>query len=197
MFLLFFIFVLFIDFCKTCVAINPSDPKVAKNKIVFITGCKNPKCIADLKLTGKLIDVNVPYVLGSSSSMLVDYEILNSGETAYLTQLRITLPDANVGFTKIPSHCDIVDESPNDNVMLCTLNGASPLFNNEKSSMRISVDTSKLDGTELVIKAEAISTSDEQNDSDNLLETVIELQEFSDIEIFGYETLATLTTKFK
>lgn len=44
-------------FCETCVAINPSDLKNIKNKIVFSTGCKTARCIADLKLSASLEDV--------------------------------------------------------------------------------------------------------------------------------------------
>lgn len=42
------------DFCDKCVAINPNDAKDVKSKIVFSTGCKNGRCIADLKVTNSL-----------------------------------------------------------------------------------------------------------------------------------------------
>lgn len=44
------IFLEIVDFCETCVATNPSDSKNVRSKIVFSTGCKNAKCVADLKV---------------------------------------------------------------------------------------------------------------------------------------------------
>lgn len=166
-------------------AVNPSDPKSVKNKIVFSTGCKSAKCIADLKLRSSLVDAKLPYILGGSSSLLIDYAITNAGETAYLTQIRITLPEANVAFTKTPSNCKIEDDSPNANVMLCDVNNGSPMFAGDAASLRISVDTTKLDGNELIVKAYVFSTGDELSESDNTVEHVIPLDEFSDIEIIG------------
>lgn len=173
------------EFCSSCVAVNPNDPKSVKNKIVFSTGCKSAKCVADLKLKSSLVDVKQPYILGSTSSLLIDYNIVNSGETAYLTQIEITLPESNVAFTKTPSNCKIVDDSPNANVMLCDMKSGSPMFNGDKDSLRISVDTTKLTGTELIVKARVSSTGDELNDADNSVENVIALGEFSEIEIIG------------
>lgn len=40
----------FLVFCKNCIAVNPSDPKMVNNKVAFSTGCAGDRCIADLKL---------------------------------------------------------------------------------------------------------------------------------------------------
>lgn len=45
------------EFCDTCVAVNPTDVKVAGNKVVFSSGCASAKCVADLKLSSRLADV--------------------------------------------------------------------------------------------------------------------------------------------
>lgn len=42
-------------FCSNCVAVSPFDSKVARNKIVFSTGCANAKCVADLKLSSTVL----------------------------------------------------------------------------------------------------------------------------------------------
>lgn len=48
---------MFTEFCSNCVAVNPNDPKVVKNKVAFSTGCKNDKCVADLSVKSSLVDV--------------------------------------------------------------------------------------------------------------------------------------------
>lgn len=46
----------YLEFCATCVAINPNDPKVIKNKVVFNTGCASDRCVANLKLTSTVFN---------------------------------------------------------------------------------------------------------------------------------------------
>lgn len=165
---------------------NPTDPKSVKNKVVFSTGCKAAKCVADLSVKSSLIDVlKLPFILGSLSSLLIDYQITNTGETAYLAQIRITLPETNIGFTKTPSNCVLGEDPAETNIMLCDVNGGSPMFKGDTTSIRISVDTTKLDGNELVVKANVFSTGDELNAEDNTVENIIPLAEFSDVEISG------------
>lgn len=127
----------------------------------------------------------MPYVLGSTQSIVLAYDIQNSGETAYLAQIRITLPDMNVLFTKTPSNCKLDETAPNSNVMECDLNNGTPLFKGDKTSIKISIDTTKLDGSELVIKAQVYSTGDELNELDNIAEDIIPLREFSNLEVIG------------
>lgn len=121
--------------------------------------------------------------MGSSTSLTIEYAIENAGETAYLAQIRVTLPEQYVSFAKTPSNCQMDDDATN--IMVCTLNGNSPLFKDDKTSMKISIDTTKLDGTEFTVKANVFSTGDELNDTDNSVENVITLGEFSDVEVIG------------
>lgn len=44
-------------FCETCVAVNPNDSKHFESKIVFSTGCKGARCVADLKIRSSLENV--------------------------------------------------------------------------------------------------------------------------------------------
>lgn len=128
---------------------------------------------------------SLPYILGSTTSLSIEYTVENFGETAYLPQIRITLPDAAIIFTKVPSNCKLDENAINSNVMECDLINGSPMFKNNKATLRVGIDTTKLDGTELIVKSQIFSASDEQNDNDNYLEDVIPLAEFSDIEILG------------
>lgn len=167
------------EFCSSCVAVNPVDPKFAKNKVVFSTGCRNEKCIADLSLNAALQHQSLPYILGSSKTLSIEYKIENHGETAYLAQIRVEIP-GGVLFSKVPSSC-IMDVDD----LLCDINNGSPLFNGNTATLKVMLDTTKLDGEKLSIKAQVFSTGEEQNNDDNFVDMVIPLAEFSDVEISG------------
>lgn len=175
------------EFCTSCVAVNPVDPKFVKNKVVFSTGCKSEKCIADLSLTGELLQQSLPYILGSSRTLSLEYKIQNYGETAYLAQIRVEIPN-NVIFSKIPSSCIM-----QKNDLLCDINNGSPLFNGNSATLKVTMDTTKLDGDKLMIKAQVFSTGEELNNNDNFVETIIPLAEFSDIEISGKSSKTLLS----
>ena len=132
---------------------------------------------------------SLPYILGSSSSIIVAYDIENSGETAYLAKIRITIPDSRVLFTVTPSNCKLNETSSNGvrlNVtMECDLNGRAPMFNGDKTSMNISIDTTQLDGNKLIVKANVSSIGDERSYLDNAVVDVIDLQKFSNLEVIG------------
>lgn len=47
----------FVEFCETCVVVNPNEPKYVNKKIFFNTGCQNARCTADLKVKSSLENV--------------------------------------------------------------------------------------------------------------------------------------------
>ena len=116
-------------FCEKCVAIDPNDPKTITNKIAFSTGCAGERCQSDLKVHGELINSKIPYVLGSSRTLGIKYEISNLGETAYLTQLRIIIPTNVTQFSKTPPNCNIDSQIGE---MLCDIGMGKPLEMNTK-----------------------------------------------------------------
>lgn len=121
--------------------------------------------------------------MGSGSSLTIVYNIENSGETAYLAQIRVKLPDSEVHFTKTPSNCKL--DSSNSNIMECDLNNGIPLFKGDKTVIKVGIDTTMIDTSELIVRANVFSTGDELNEIDNEDENVIHLTKFSNIEIFG------------
>lgn len=121
----------------------------------------------------------LPYILGSTKAITLQYEIQNFGETAYLAQINITIFEL-VSFMKIPSSCKLDNRQ-----LLCDINNGSPLYKGDLGSLKVSLDTTKLEGTELVVKAHVFSTGDESNEVDNYANNVIPLVEFSDVEISG------------
>lgn len=171
-------------FCETCVAIDPIDTKTATTKIAFSTGCGQERCVSDLAVVGTLNNVRQPYVLGSAKTIEIKYEISNAGESAYLTQLAVTIPSNVTEFSRIPSLCRIQDALVRD-VMICDINHGKPIKTKETAEIIISLDATKLDGQSLKIFANVSSAGDEVRPSDNVYTNEIILTEFSDIELNG------------
>lgn len=121
----------------------------------------------------------MPYILGSTKGITLEYKIENFGETAYLAQINITIFEL-VSFMKIPSSCKLDNKQ-----LLCDINNNIPLYKGDLGFLKVSLDTTKLEGTQLLIKANVFSTGDESNENDNHANSVIPLAEFSDVEISG------------
>lgn len=122
---------------------------------------------------------SVPYVMGSTKSLVIDYVIENAGETAYITQLNISI-SRSVTFMRIPSSCRDMNGD-----LLCDINSGSPLTTGSMANFKLTFDTTKVSGTHFSVIAHVFSTGDELNDADNKIEDLIALTEFSDIEIIG------------
>lgn len=126
---------------------------------------------------------SLPYILGSSPSIIVAFKIENTGETAYLARIRIVLP-IGVHFTKTPSNCKL--DLSVMHIMECDIARGIPMFRNSNATIKIGIDTTRLEGKELIVKANVFSAGDEQNELDNHIESVIALKEFSNIEVIRY-----------
>lgn len=59
------------------------------------------------------------------------------------------------------------------------------MFNGEQGKLTIDLDTTKLELVDFIVKAYVFSTGDELNETDNYVDNVVELAEFSDIEALG------------
>lgn len=170
------------EFCESCVALDPRDSKTVSTKVTFSTGCSGERCVSDLAVVGTLMNVRQPYVLGSTSTIAIQYEISNAGESAYLTQLKISIPTNLTQFSKVPSSCR---EENSKRDMVCDINAGKPVANGETVKLDINLETSKLDGEFLKVLAVVSSAGDEQRPADNEYLNEILLTEFSDVELIG------------
>ena len=164
-------------------AMDSNEVKSTSIKIAFSTGCKEPRCVSDLAVVGTLVNVRQPYILGSTRTIDIKYEISNSGESSYLTQLSITIPSNITEFSRIPSSCR-QDVNVRD-MMTCDVNNGKPLKNQEVVELIISLDASRLEGSSFRVFANVSSAADESRPSDNVYLNEIVLAEFSEIEING------------
>ncbi|XP_037947350.1 integrin alpha-PS3 isoform X1 [Teleopsis dalmanni] len=167
-------------FCEDCVAVDPLDPKVFVEKLIFSTGCKSDICIADLKVRSR-IGADHSYILGSSRTLSITYDINNMGETAYLPQINLTSSN-RMPFARIPSNCRVNNEAV---VMVCDLNRGQPMANGNSDSITVIYDVSGISGKTMILTAEVFSTGVEQTPTDNIVRDVITLKEYTEIEAVG------------
>lgn len=169
-------------FCESCVTIDPRESKTISTKVTFSTGCSGERCVSDLALVGTLTNVRQPYVLGSTKTIAIQYEITNQGESAYLTQLKISIPTNVTQFARVPPSCR---QENNNRDMICDINSGKPVANKEKVTLDINLETAKLEGESFKVFAVVSSAGDEQRPADNEYENEILLTEFSDVELLG------------
>lgn len=176
------------EFCEKCVMTDPNIVTTVYEKLSFKTGCAGETCIAELKLKSMWLDLKSPYVIGSTRTASLQYEVENLGENAFLPQLNVTLPSI-LSLAKLPSNCKLTNLNDGLNLM-CDLNNGLPLRTDGSTRMTLVLDMTKIEGTAFSIDAEVFSTSEETNRDDNALLTTVQLREFSEIEVVGKASIA-------
>ena len=122
----------------------------------------------------------LPYVIGSTESISINYEVENFGESAYLAQINISI-FGPVFFNKVPSQCKLTVGGS----MICDLVSGQPMRKGAMIQFKVPLDTSKLSGKSFTVQANVFSSGQEANVNDNAVIDVIQLAEFSNIEVIG------------
>ncbi|XP_050323162.1 integrin alpha-PS3 isoform X1 [Bactrocera neohumeralis] len=166
-------------FCDKCAAVDPAEPSIYREKIIFSTGCSSDICVADLEVKSR--DLNHTYILGSSRTLSVTYDITNHGETAYLPQISFTSSN-HMPFAKIPGTC-----RPKENDYLeCDLKSNDvSMAKGATTSFTVTFDVSSISGKAMVLTAKVFSTGKEANDANNVATDVVTLGEFTEIDVVG------------
>lgn len=128
------------------------------------------------------IGFSVPYILGSSRTISINYQIENLAEPAFKTQLSISILNSQTLF-KIPSVCR---QSDRENELLCDINGQRPVYNTSPANFTLTLDATKLTGKQLVIEANVCSEGNETDRNNNKFNNTILFGEYSEIEISGW-----------
>lgn len=168
-------------FCETCVIEDPNNSKMSSLKIPFSTGCKSVICVSDLTLTGSFVDIGKTYILGSTKTIAILYNVTNSGETAYLVELTIDIP-SNVKLSQTPSNCNVNKEQTS---MKCDVNVGKQLENDGKVNFTATFDVSLLNGKVFEVNAFVNGSGKELKPADNHLQLKLNLEEFSVIDLKG------------
>jgi Integrin alpha len=129
-------------------------------------------------------------VLGSTQNIVIQYEIANAGESAYLTQLKVSIPTNITQFSRVPPTCK---EESNRREMVCEINQGRPVVKGETVKLDISLDATKLDGESFKVISSVTSSGDEKRPADNEYVNEIIMTEFSDIEFTGQSSETQLS----
>lgn len=166
------------EFCSNCLMFKPEETATVRSKVQFVTGCNGAQCVSNLILEGTFIDVTDPYVKGSTKEIEIEYEITNSEENAYLTQLMISIPTNVTEFKTIPSNCKL---SNMDSLMTCSILNGNPIMQNETTKLLIKLDMSFIQGSNLRVNASVTCAGINQNKDNNSIENTLELSAYSNI----------------
>nr|XP_044248997.1 integrin alpha-PS4-like [Drosophila takahashii] len=175
------------DFCEKCAVLDPSEPNFSTGNITFGTGCSNDICVADLQL--RISNKSSEFILGSSNTLRLRYDIINDGENAYQPQFEV-ISTPRLNFSQIPANCKC-----DEGVMLCELNNGFRLTKSNSTHVEVLFDVSELKGQSLTINATVFSALGEMTPKDNNIITVINLKEKSEIDVFGAQTNDQLVLK--
>ena len=120
------------------------------------------------------------YVLGSSKTYSITFDVVNVGEPAYLSQINVTSSN-RMPFARIPSSCSAIEF-----VLVCDLYKGQPMLENDKESLTILFDVSNIEGTDMKIIAEVFSSGNELNATNNIIVNTIKLTEISYVQVVPY-----------
>ncbi|XP_070068212.1 integrin alpha-PS3-like [Drosophila takahashii] len=167
------------EFCEDCAVLDPAEPKFSTGNITFSTGCFNDTCVADLKL--RISYASSEFILGSSDTLRLRYDIINDGEDAFQPLFKV-FSTPSLDFAQIPGNCEVAK-----GVMLCDLNNGFRLGKSLSTYVDVFFDVSQLGGQSLAIDATVSSALSELNPKDNNIITVISLKENSEIDVIGVQ----------
>lgn len=128
-----------------------------------------------------------PFVIGSSRSLRLTCTVLNTGETAFMTQLSIIA----TRFLTIPSNCQrqltenfAVEGARQE--LICNVVSGGILYRNDRTQLEFVLDTSVLTVPSLMVNVSVWSAGDERDDTDNRRAVEVPLVERSTLEIVGF-----------
>lgn len=167
------------NFCQTCVAVDPRDKKEISLELPVNTGCRKSVCRPNLKLVGKLINVESPMILGETKNVSIHYKISNSGEPAYSTQLSLNVSNS-IKYASIPSSCS---RGKVDEELICNIRSGKPLKNLETFEFDIILDISKCEDNFVNVAAEISCSGDDVDKNDNFALLTMTLERESKLEV--------------
>uniref|UniRef100_A0A182N9J2 Integrin alpha second immunoglobulin-like domain-containing protein n=1 Tax=Anopheles dirus TaxID=7168 RepID=A0A182N9J2_9DIPT len=173
-------------FCTHCAVLDPPHANRVQERILFKTGCQNDTCVADLKiLSVRWTDIPAPFVVGSFKRGTFEVEIENAGENAYHPQLNFTVPAFLRAVDSTASKRNRSEPVDGRVGILCEVNGGLPLQNSAQIKHTLVFDLTQVWDVSagITIHVQALSNGAEKSPEDNEREHVMDLAEFSHIEI--------------
>lgn len=165
------------EFCKTCVAVNPADPKEVVAMVGPDIACQDLKCHTNLKVTSSLPS-SYKFQRGSNIKLSIPFKISNSGEDSYVTQLNVKL--TGIEFSRTPPNCASIGNL----TMQCDLKNEGPLRKTDALEQIIELNVLKA-GESFNVAAHAASVNQELPNSNNSLIMEVKMVDFSRVHVHG------------
>ncbi|XP_058828203.1 integrin alpha-PS5-like [Topomyia yanbarensis] len=168
-------------FCDHCV-VQDQHPEIKtpiERKIIFKPDCKRDICATDLKLRRTFRNFETPFVLNSSRTMEIAFDIRNCGEPAYGTVLELEFSQ-NVSFLKKMDFCEVAAAGLN-----CMINYGQAVREGLTVFVNVTLDSTKLTGNRLEIQGRLFSDGNETIGEDNEILSLIRLIRLSHLETIG------------
>ncbi|XP_053686603.1 integrin alpha-PS4-like [Sabethes cyaneus] len=165
------------QFCDHCVmeAEESKQTNQMEKRIIFRPDCERDVCATNLQLRVSYANFESPFVLNSSRSLELQYEIQNFGEAAYGTVLKIQFLQ-NITLLK---HTDY---EVTTNGVICLINRGQAVRVGFKYLINLVLDATRLEGELLESEARLLSEGNETVTDDNVILTAIELKRVSTIK---------------
>ncbi|XP_076053792.1 integrin alpha-5-like isoform X2 [Oratosquilla oratoria] len=131
-------------FCERCGVLDPAYPTTTRLALPLTYGCgSDGTCVPEWSLKTYIVafSEDSPFILGSGTEIILEAEVSNEGETAYLSVLKVDLPPSVVPLN-LPFACSYaVSSAPKaqslkeEGVVTCSLK--SPLEAGERDHVTI------------------------------------------------------------
>ncbi|PNF29707.1 hypothetical protein B7P43_G13071, partial [Cryptotermes secundus] len=183
------------EFCKACAVVDPRKPTSVTSTLPYVTGCiRDDMCTPNLSITAEFINLKLPLIIGSQSTVTLRVVVQNSEEPAFLAFAVIYLP-TSCPPVRVPNACKMSDgedeTAPTTRTapkkeLRCLV--ANPLRKGVKETVELELDMKNVEsGTEkLVFNMIATSTGTELTSQDNINNLTLPLKTKADIQLSGY-----------
>nr|CAD7588151.1 unnamed protein product [Timema genevievae] len=175
------------EFCKTCPILDPDMPSTVVLRVPYATGCgEEDTCRTDLRLTAELLNIKLPYIIGTLETVSLHVTVISLLEPAFLSRVIVEIP-RETALVRMPPTCQQVSTINTIKYLRLECDTGNPLISDEKRVLELELDMKGVPANikELMFNITAISVGDEQNNADNNVLINVPLHTISDVRIVG------------
>nr|CAD7452292.1 unnamed protein product [Timema tahoe] len=175
------------EFCKTCPILDPDMPSTVVLRVPYATGCgEEDTCRTDLRLTAELLNIKLPYIIGTLETVSLHVTVISLLEPAFLSRVIVEIP-RETALVRMPPTCQQVSTTNTIKYLRLECDTGNPLISDEKRVLELELDMKGVPANtkELMFNITAISVGDEQNNADNNVLIHVPLHTISDVRIVG------------
>nr|CAD7400841.1 unnamed protein product [Timema cristinae] len=153
----------------TCPILDPDMPSTVVLRVPYATGCgEEDTCRTDLKLTAELLNIKLPYIIGTLETVSLHVTVISLLEPAFLSRVIVEIP-RETALVRMPPTCQQVSTTNTIKYLHLECDTGNPLISDEKRVLELELDMKGVPANtkELTFNVTAISVGDEQNNADN------------------------------